>query len=284
MSKIFTKTLIVIIALSVLDQLVFAADNQPVDRKIRLLILSGANNHNWKTTTPALKKMYEDSGKFTVDVTDNVPGLKGEDFVKYDVLVSNYTTYPVIDGKRWPSETEKAFLDYISSGHGFVLFHAASTAWNDWPEFTSLIGLSWIKGKSGHGSQHPFTVNIIDKEHPITQGMKDFVHVKDELYHRQTRHSTARILATTFSDKAMKGSGTNEPMISVTEYGKGRVFHNAMGHDPKPMAGVGFQTLMLRGTEWTATGKVTIQIPEKDWAEPGSEKAEELKKPDPSKK
>ncbi|MBE3097421.1 MAG: ThuA domain-containing protein [Planctomycetes bacterium] len=266
-----------------------AKPNEPAGGKIRLLILSGANNHGWKATTPVLKKMYEDSGRFTVDVTEDVPNLKADDFAKYDCLVSNYTTYPTIEGKRWPAATEKAFLDYIAAGHGFVLFHAASTAWSDWPEFTDLIGLSWQKDKatgkniSGHGAQHSFAVTIVDKDHPITQGMKDFQHVKDELYHRQVKHATARVLATTYSDKAVNGSGENEPMILVTELGKGRAFHNAMGHDPKPMAGAGFQTLMLRGTEWAATGKVTIPIPA-DWPQPGSTQAEELKKADPPKK
>lgn len=237
------------------------------DGKICLLILSGANNHGWKATTPVLKQMYEESGRFTVDVTENVPALTGADFAKYDALVSNYTTYPKIAGCRWPAATEKAFLDYVAAGHGFVLFHAASTAWNDWPEFCDLIGITWQKDKttgkniSGHGAQHSFAVTIVDKEHPVTKGMKDFQHVKDELYHRQLKHSTARVLATTFSDKAKGGSGTDEPMIVVTELGKGRVFHNAMGHDPKPMAGVGFRTLMLRGTEWAATGQVTVPIP-----------------------
>ena len=254
--------------------------------KLRILILSGANNHNWKATTPVLQKMYEESGRFTVDVTTNVPALTGADFAKYDALVSNYTTYPNIAGHRWPAATEQAFLDYIRSGHGFVLFHAASTAWGDWPEFTDLIGLSWQKdaaGKniSGHGGQHAFTVKIVDAEHPVTKGMKDFVHVKDELYHRQLLHSTAHVLATTFSDPAFRGSGTNEPMVVVTEPGKGRVFHTAMGHDPSPMACAGFQTLMLRGTEWAASGKVTIPIPA-DWAVPGSAKAEALKTPPPA--
>ena len=251
--------------------------------KIRLLILSGANNHAWKATTPVLKKMYEDSGRFTVDVTEDVPNLKAADFAKYDCLVSNYTTYPVIEGKRWPAETEKALLEYISAGHGFVLFHAASTAWGDWPEFGDLIGLTWQKDKatgknvSGHGAQHSFPITIVDKDHPITKGMKDFQHVKDELYHRQLKHPTARVLATTFSDKAKGGSGETEPMVVVTELGKGRCFHNAMGHDPKPMEGVGFKTLMLRGTEWAATGKVTIPIPA-DWPAVGTPQAEELKK------
>ncbi len=237
--------------------------------KIRLLILSGANNHDWKSTTPVLKKMYEESGYFTVDVTENVPGLSGGDFAKYDALVSNYTTFPNVKGHRWPAETEKAFLEYIAAGHGLVLFHAASTAWNDWPEFTDLIGLSWQMGQSAHGAYHSFVVSILDHEHPVTKGMKDFQHLKDELYHRQLKHGTAKVLATAYSDKAKGGTGQNEPMIVVTEYGQGRVFHNAMGHDPKAMGCIAWQTLMLRGTEWAATGKVTIPIPAA-WPEPGS--------------
>jgi type 1 glutamine amidotransferase len=245
-----------------------SAPTAPAVAKIKLLILSGANNHNWKATTPVLKKMYEDSGRFAVDVSDDVPHLTGADFAKYDCIVSNYTTYPTVAGKRWPAQTEKAFLDYISAGHGFVLFHAASTAWGDWPEFSDLIGLTWQKdadGKniSGHGAYHAFKIAFTATEHPITKGMKDFVHVPDELYHRQKVHATAKVLATAFSDKAKGGSGQDEPMIVVTELGKGRCFHNAMGHDANAMEGPGFQVLMLRGTEWAAAGKVTIPPPAK---------------------
>ena len=175
-----------------------------------------------------------------------------------------------------------SLLDFIAAGHGFVLFHAASTAWGDWPEFGDLIGLTWQKdpttGKniSGHGAQHSFLVKMVDKTHPVTQGMGDFQHAKDELYHRQLLHPGARVLATTFSDKALQGSGTDEPMVVVTEPGKGRVFHCAMGHDPRPMQGVGFRTLMLRGTEWAATGKVTIPIPA-EWPVPDKAQAADRK-------
>ena len=259
------------------------ADNS----KIRLLIFSGANNHSWKTTTPVLQKMYEDRGRFTVTVTEDVPHLNAGDFANYDAIVCNYTSYPNVNGHRWPAATEKAFLDYVASGHGFVIFHAASTAWMDWPEFGELIGLTWQKdaaGKniSGHGAQHSFAVTITDKEHPVTKGMADFQHVKDELYHRQLLHQTGHVLATTFSSPAVHGSGANEPMVVVTEPGKGRCFHCAMGHDPKPMAGAGFRALMLRGTEWAATGKVTIPIPA-DWPALGSPQAEAMKEVEPAK-
>lgn len=271
-----TRTLLAA-SLLALAATAYGADNA----RIRLLIFSGANNHSWKTTTPVLQKMYEDSGRFSVAVTEDVPQFDPADFAKYDAIVCNYTSYPNVTGQRWPAATEKALLDYIAAGHGFVLFHAASTAWMDWPEFGDLIGLTWQKdaaGKniSGHGAQHSFLVTIADREHPVTQGMGDFQHVKDELYHRQLLHKTGRVLATTFADQAFRGSGTNEPMVVVTELGKGRAFNCALGHDPKPMLGVGFRTLMLRGTEWAATGKVTIPVPA-DWPAPGSPQAEALK-------
>jgi len=44
-------------------------------------------------------------------------------------------------------------------------------------------------------------------------------------------------------------------------YGKGRVFHTALGHAPETMQGVGFQITLARGTEWAATGKVTLPAP-----------------------
>ena len=74
------------------------------------------------------------------------------------------------------------------------------------------------------------------------------------------------ILATAYSDKDKGGTGTNEPMIWVIPYGKGRVFTTVMGHargnDTTAIRCIGFQTVMLRGTEWAATGKVTIPIPD----------------------
>jgi len=229
--------------------------------RLRILILSGANNHDWRHTSPVLQKFYEANGQFMVDVTENVPEMKPTDFARYDALVCNYTTYPNVQGHRWPAATEKALLDHIAAGHGLVVFHAASTAWNDWPEFADLIGLTWEMDKSAHGKYHSFAVTILDQQHPVTAGMKSFQHVPDELYHRQLKHATAHVLATAYSDKAAGGTGRDEPMIVTTEYGKGRVFHTAMGHDPAAMRGIEFETVMLRGTEWAATGKVTIPIP-----------------------
>src|SRR5215475_8242395 len=38
------------------------------DKKVRVVIIDGQNNHDWRSTTPVMKKALEDSGRFTVDV------------------------------------------------------------------------------------------------------------------------------------------------------------------------------------------------------------------------
>jgi type 1 glutamine amidotransferase len=47
----------------------------------------------------------------------------------------------------------------------------------------------------------------------------------------------------------------------VIPYGKGRVFHTALGHYIEAINGAGFQVTLLRGTEWAATGQVTLPAP-----------------------
>ncbi|MCP4640672.1 MAG: ThuA domain-containing protein, partial [bacterium] len=109
-----------------------------------------------------------------------------------------------------------------------------------------------------------FTVRISDADHPITKGMTDYVSATDELYHRQTPCASMKVLATVYSDPAKNGTGDDEPAAVWTTYGEGRCFNNILGHDVEAMEGVGYRTLMLRGTEWAATGAVTIPVPE-EW-------------------
>jgi type 1 glutamine amidotransferase len=64
-----------------------------------------------------------------------------------------------------------------------------------------------------------------------------------------------------------KDTGDNEVMDWVVPYGKGRVYVTMLGHlwKGKPdtaMRCVGFQTMLIRGSEWAATGRVTYPVPE----------------------
>jgi len=69
------------------------------------------------------------------------------------------------------------------------------------------------------------------------------------------------VLATAFSKKDSGGTGENEPMLMAISYGKGRVFHTTLGHDVTALSSVDFVATFQRGTEWAATGAVTIPVP-----------------------
>lgn len=111
-----------------------------------------------------------------------------------------------------------------------------------------------------HGAQHEFNVVAHQPEHPIVKGMPaSWKHAKDELYDSlRGPAENVEVLAYAHSDK----SGKNEPMVMTIAYGKGRVFHTPMGHADYSMRCVGFHSVLQRGTEWAATGEVTITLPE----------------------
>jgi hypothetical protein len=48
------------------------------ESKLKALIVDGQNNHNWKATTPPLKALLEETGRFTVDVATTSPRRRRE--------------------------------------------------------------------------------------------------------------------------------------------------------------------------------------------------------------
>ena len=61
-TSLICLSLILILTLSLNN--IMAADPQ-----LKALIIDGQNNHNWKKTTPFMKKILEETGLFTVDVS-----------------------------------------------------------------------------------------------------------------------------------------------------------------------------------------------------------------------
>lgn len=257
--------------------------------KIKVVIIDGQNNHNWKATTPVLKKHLEEAGLFDVTVaTAPEKGKKEEmaqfkvDLNKYAVVVSNY------NGESWSKELNDLLDGRLKEGKiGLVIVHAANNSFGGWKEYNQMIGMGWRDAKygkrlkyddtgkqqivdagqdqgSGHRYTGPFTVTIRDAEHPVTKGMpKEWLHNNDELYDNMRGPiENVKVLATAIPPADKKGTAAHEPMIWTVAYGQGKVFHTPMGHDVNAMRCVGFAATLCRGTEWAATGQVTQKLPE----------------------
>ncbi|MFC4874172.1 ThuA domain-containing protein [Negadavirga shengliensis] len=205
-------------------------------------------------------------------------------FNNYDVVISNFGW----KAANWPEKTQKALENYMSSGGGFVSVHAANNSFPDWLEYNKMIGLGGWGDRSekdgpyvyynnegklirdpspgtcgSHGPAHVFPITLRVKDHPITDGMPAvWLTTKDECYAQLRGPAENLTILATGKDVSGKApTDRHEPMLMVVDYGKGRIFHTALGHDDYSIESVGFIISFLRGVEWAATGDVTIPIP-----------------------
>lgn len=284
MNRLSIRTVIHTMALLIISLMV--VNSAPAaEPELKVLIVDGRNNHDWRSTTPHMKKLLEETGMFSVDVA--TAPIKGQqsledfkpEFSEYDAILMNYN-----GNKNWPKETRKAFEKYVSNGGGVVIVHAADNAFPNWEEYNEMIGLGGWGGrneKSGpmvryrdgevvlddspgaggtHGPQRPYLVEIRDNDHPITEGLPEkWMHSKDELYSKlRGPAKNLTVLATAKSKK----TNEHEPALFTIDYGKGRIFHTVLGHSVEAgMKCVGFIATLQRGTEWAATGEVTQDVP-----------------------
>ena len=259
--------------------------------RIHVLLLDGesaAPYHNWAAITPILKAELDETGLFDTEVMTAPP--KDGDFSqfhpawsKYQVVVLNYDA----PDERWGADVKEGFETFMKNGGGLVTVHAADNAFPKWKAFNEMIGVGGWRGrdeKSGphwyyqngklvsddkpgragmHGPRAPFKVTVQDTtNNPILKGLpKTWMHQGDELYANLRGPGGMTVLATAYSDPANRGTGFEEPMVMVSQFGKGRVVHTAWGHDGVALSSVDAVTIFQRGVEWAATGKVTQPVP-----------------------
>jgi type 1 glutamine amidotransferase len=286
----------------------FGAVSRPsAQAPIKVLLVTGQSNryHNWAVSSPIVKRHLEESGRFAVTVATTPPKgtAENQDMSSFAPKFSDYKAVVLdYEGFEFAAPVKEAFVEYMRNGGGLVVLHAADNAFPGWPEFNEMIGVGgwggftpgysnrtvsagpkirWrdggavldntTPGTAQHPSPHDFLITNRTPTHPVMKGLPStWLHANDELYSNlRGPAKNVTILATATAPTSIpNGPGENEPILMAIAYGKGRVFHDTLGHvgatQKEPivsMNSVDYIVLLQRGTEWAATGKVTIKVP-----------------------
>ena len=266
----------------------------PKEDRLDLLIISGQNSyeHDWTGVNTLLRRQLQSTGRFDVRVTEDFDEGTRDTLMKYDVVILNYSSRWNYSDKQqhlWSPQAHRALYQYVRDGGGLVAYHSSFTWGQDQPEYHRMIGAVMDPGQSRRAPVDAFRVRIADRSHPVTAGLREYVWTfNEDMYTNMRFHPNAklRVLATARDAREaydpklagpkypaeaytpeklakMRGIDADHPQVWVQDYGKGRVFSITLGHGPDTLMYDGVRTLMARGAEWAATGKVTIPPYEK---------------------
>jgi len=226
---------------------------------INVLILSGKNNHEWQKTTPVLVRILKDAKLFSVSVTERPETLLYADLKKFDLVVSNWNTWP--DNKqRLDAQWENDFEKYVNEGGGVLSLHAGASSFYDWEAY-HRIGIGRWGKETHHGAPTRGKVYGFDQDHPITKGMNAF-YIMDEIWEKTDIYPGSKAIGSLSATDEKDGHPIDVQSVFVSRTGTGRSFFTTLGHDERALLNTGLQTLLLRAAQWCAGMEVTIGLPE----------------------
>jgi uncharacterized protein len=233
--------------------------------KIRVLIVDGFSNHDWRQTTRLLRGILDRTGKFAVDVSTAPQDPDSPewaawhpDFFKYDVVIqtcnenaNNGQLFNLKKKPDWPLAVKLDFIQYVRDGGGVYIFHAAENAFVGWKEYEQMVGLSWREANYGtavrieagklvriapndgrgtnHGKRSDVSVTRLGDD-PIHAGMpRTWMSPDMEVYY-YARGPAENLTVLAYARDSDPDLGLLWPVEWTTTYGKGHVYISTYGH------------------------------------------------------
>jgi putative membrane-bound dehydrogenase-like protein len=219
--------------------------------RLEILFLGHTATHHLsdKLAEIVQRSFFKDG--INITYTTNPNDLNDATLSKYDGLML-YANYDTIS-----SSQEKALLQYVKSGKGFIPVHCASWCFQNSAEYIKMVG-----GQFSTHKTDTFTTVIVDKKHPIMKGVTPF-NTWDETYVHAKINKDIHVLT-----ERVEGAH-HEPYTWTNNYGKGRVFYTAYGHDEHTWKNPEFLKMLENGVVWAVGKKAEKQL-------------DKLSKPDPA--
>jgi uncharacterized protein len=151
---------------------------------------------------------------------------------------------PTDQGQPWYAGRPKDALEHLgSTPQGILVLHHALLAYPQWPVWSDIVGIK--DRKFGYQMGQKLHINVLDAQHPITQGMSAWDMI-DETYSMADAGPDSKVLLTVEHPKSMKTIGWTR------QHKKARVFCYESGHDNQTWVNAGFRQVLQRGLLWCA--------------------------------
>lgn len=241
------------LALACLATAPAAAQKKNPDGAPVLLLTGGQREHHgYRDQAFYLARALEDTGRSRVTIAEDAAILETPAMARYALIIVNADRrdpeFRLTEGQQ------RALLDFVRSGRGYVSIHGADNAAPDWlPEMKQMLGgiFSHRGAPDGKTRKGTYTIHIAPDAGPVASGLHDF-EIRDELYYQMQMEPDVTPLATAAYD------GHDWPVAWTRPYGRGRVFHTVLGHrdfgpeKDDPLRNPDLLALVIRGVEWAA--------------------------------
>jgi hypothetical protein len=199
-------------------------------RKIIIFTMTKGFRHgSIPLAAKAFEIMGQKTGAFEATQSDQVADFAADKLKGYDAIIIDQCT-----GDLFKEEDLKtALLEFVKGGKGIVGVHAATDCFYGWKEFGEMMG--------GYFAGHPFgriSIKLDDPASPLNAmfDRKGF-EIRDEIYTFKDPYSREKLhilMSIDWENAHLKGGNRadNDYALSwIHEYGKGRAFYCAFGHD-----------------------------------------------------
>jgi type 1 glutamine amidotransferase len=172
------------------------------------------------------------------------------DLTGYDLIILGWNN--ALTTEDLSDSQEDHLLAAVEAGTGIAAWHGAAAAFRSSLRYHLMLGGDFLAHPAGEGYPHPYEVNVIDRDHPVSHGVNDFS-VASEQYYMSVDPNIAVLAETTFTGEHFAWlDGTKSPVAWVRQWGEGRVFYHSIGHGPQDLAGDDVRRLTKQGIAWAA--------------------------------
>jgi type 1 glutamine amidotransferase len=187
----------------------------------------------------AIKRLGTQQG-FLVTATEDASVFNTNDLKRYAAVIFLSTTGDVLD-----RDQERAFEEYVRSGHGFVGIHAAADTEFEWPWYGRLVGGYF----ESHDVIQDATV-IVARPFGSAPIPQPWVR-RDEWYNYKQFDRDVNVILKldTMSFKGSKHPG-NHPIAWYREFDGGRSFYTGLGHTTESYSEPAFLEHLLDGIRY----------------------------------